>query len=148
MNMMNHGIRSQSIGDFSNVKSIKDKYYLIHFLFQWIFFFTVILLMINIINGIIVDTFQQLREENNKKYDDNNNICYICNLDRSAFEIVGINFYQHKQEEHSLTNYLFYLLKIHLVYEHDLNSLDSYVLNAIRENRIDFFPIFQSTSLN
>jgi hypothetical protein len=147
MNMLNNGIRSQSIGDFSSIKSIKDKYYLAHFIFQWIFFFSVILLMINIINGIIVDTFQQLREENNKKVDDNNNICYICNLDRSAFEIVGINFIKHKKEDHRLTNYLFYLLKLNLVYEHDLNSMDSYVLKAIRENRMDFFPIFQSSAL-
>ena len=107
-----------------------------------------VLIMVNIINGIIVDTFQQLREENNQKIDDNLNICYICNINRSMFEIMGINFQQHREEDHSLNNYIYYLMKIHLVDEHDLNSLDLFVKNAIRQNRMDFFPIFKSLSLN
>ena len=145
--MLNNGLRSQSIGDFSGIKSINDKFYLTHFVFQWLFFFTIVLLMVNIINGIIVDTFQQLREENNKKVYDHDNICYICNLDRSSFEIVNINFNRHKKLEHNLKNYLFYLLKINFCNELDLNSLDSFVKNAISENRMDFFPLHKSLSL-
>jgi|LauGreDrversion4_2_1035121.scaffolds.fasta_scaffold244732_2 hypothetical protein len=146
--MLNNGLRAQTIGDFSNLKSIKDKYYFVHFIFQWLFFFVVILLLINIINGIIVDTFQELREENNKRLDDKENVCYICNLDRSAFEIAGINFLKHTREEHFLTNYIYYLLKIHLINEQELTSLESYVLDAIKDNRIDFFPIEKSISMN
>lgn len=145
--MINNGLRSQTIGDFSNFKSIKDKYYLVHFIFQWIFFFVVILLLLNIVNGIIVDTFQELREENNKNLDDKENVCYICNLNRSVFEIAGINFQKHRNEEHFLNNYIYYLLKLNLSNEYNLNSLESYVLNAIKENRMDFFPIETSISM-
>ena len=148
LNMLNNGIRSGSIGDFSNIKAQDDPYYWGYFLFGWIFFFSVMLIMINVVNGIIVDTFQQLREEHNKKVDDNLNICYSCNHNRSVFEIVGKNFEEHMTKDHSLSNYFYYLLKIHLVDEQDLNSLDFYVLNAVRENRFDFFPIEKSLSLN
>jgi len=47
-----------------------------------------------------------------------------------------------------LTNYIYYLLKIHLINEQELTSLESYVLDAIKDNRIDFFPIEKSISMN
>ena len=78
--MLYNGIRRRSIGDFSNIKAHDDPFYWGYFIFGWIFFFSVMLILINVVNGIIVDTFQQLREEHNKKVDDNLNICYNCNL--------------------------------------------------------------------
>lgn len=40
----------------------------------------------NIIFGIIIDTFAALRDEKNMKDNDENNKCFICGLDRGAFE--------------------------------------------------------------
>ena len=148
LNMLNYGIRSGTIGDFSYIKALDDPFYWSYFLFGWIFFFTVMLIMINVVNGIIVDTFQQLREDHNKKVNDNLNICYICNLHRCKFEIEGQKFESHTDNEHSLTSYLHYLLKINLVDPQDLNSLDFYVLNAVKEKRFDFFPIEKSLKLD
>jgi hypothetical protein len=147
LNMLNYGIRSGSIGDFSSIKAHDDPFYWSYFIFGWIFFFTVMLIMVNVVNGIIVDTFQQLREDQNKKVDDRLNICYSCNLNRSIFEISGKKFELHTLKDHSLTNYLHFLLKIHLIDEQDLNSLDFYVLNAVREKRFDFFPIERTLAL-
>lgn len=101
----------------------------------------------NVINGIIVDTFQELREENNAKAYDQQHVCYICNLERPNFEIQGLKFEEHVEKDHKFINYLHFFLKIHLTDEHDLNSLDFYVLNAIRKKRLDFFPIKRCLSM-
>lgn len=38
--------------------------------------------MINILFGIIIDTFAQLRDNKKEIDEDMKNICFICNLDR------------------------------------------------------------------
>lgn len=137
--LINSGIRSGGI-DFS-IKKIGDQGYWSEFVFDWIFYFVVILIVINIINGIIVDTFQALREQNNKRDYIKENMCFICSLDRSKFESKGVNFEEHIETEHNVLNYLEYIIKITQTDEHDLNSLDYNVLNSIKDRRTDFFPI-------
>jgi hypothetical protein len=40
--------------------------------------------MMNIMFGVILDTFGDLRGKKNDKEDDMNNVCFICNLHRSG----------------------------------------------------------------
>lgn len=103
--------------------------------------------MLNIINGIIVDTFQELREKNNERDDKLNNECFICSLNRSNFEIKGISYDSHVENTHNIVNYYVYLSKVLLTNEHDLNSLDYQVLAAYNETKIDFFPIKKTKAL-
>ncbi len=104
--------------------------------------------MLNIINGIIVDTFQALREQNNEKEYVRENVCYICSIKRSKFEVKGLNFAEHQIIEHNILNYFHYIIKIQKTDEHDLNSMDFQVLNFIRESRTDFFPVKKAISLH
>ena len=143
--LLNLGVRSGSIG--FQMKSADDRTYWSEFLFEWVFFFSIILIMLNIINGIIVDTFQALREQNNVKDDVLHNVCYICSHNRSIFEMNGINFNHHREKEHSILNYYHYLIKVTLTDEQDLNSLDSMVLKSFNEHKADFFPVNSSLSL-
>ena len=104
--------------------------------------------MLNIINGIIVDTFQELREKNNERDDKLANECYICSLNRANFEIKGLSYDHHVDYTHNVVNYYVYLSKVKLTDEHDLNSLDSQVLNSFKDKKIDFFPIKKTKSIN
>lgn len=103
--------------------------------------------MLNIINGIIVDTFQELREKNNERDNKLQNECYICSLNRSNFEIKGVSYDYHVLNSHNVVNYYVYLSKVILTDEHDLNSLDSQVLHSFRDKKIDFFPIKKTKAL-
>lgn len=103
--------------------------------------------MLNIINGIIVDTFQELREKNNLREDKLFNECYICSIYRSKFEIRGISYNEHVNKTHNVINYYLYLFKVHLTDEQDLNSLDTQVLNSFKSKSIDFFPIKKTKEL-
>lgn len=144
---MNYSVRGGA-GIGFKTKSITNKSYWSQFFFDWLFFFTIILVMLNIINGIIVDTFQALREQNNEKEEVRENVCYICSIKRSKFEVKGLNFSDHQTYEHNILNYFHYIIKIQKTDEHDLNSMDFQVLNFIRDSRTDFFPVKKALSLN
>ena len=58
--------------------------YFVKFAFDCTFHIVVIIIMINILFGIIIDTFAQLRDEKQTKDDDKRNVCYICNIDRNT----------------------------------------------------------------
>ena len=104
--------------------------------------------MLNVINGIIVDTFQALREKNNNRADIIENVCYICSIKKSKFEIRGINYNHHLNNEHLIMNYFYYIIKVKYTDEQDLNSLDYQVLDSIRNLRSDFFPVKKALCLD
>ncbi len=104
--------------------------------------------MLNVINGIIVDTFQQLREESAVTYTRKHDVCFVCSFNRDIFEKKGFNFEEHKSYDHNILNYVHYILKVLSTDKHDLNSVDSYVLNLMMQGRTDFFPLKKSLSLD
>ena len=52
--------------------------YFIRWITDIIFYITVILLLLNMINGVIVSTFSQIRELSQIKEEDINEKCFIC----------------------------------------------------------------------
>ena len=143
--LFNYGIRAGGVP--FNIKIDRQDGFWSEFLFSWVFYFIIILIVLNIINGIIVDTFQALREQNNQIDEEKTNVCFICSLHRSNFEIKGIDFDYHQQHEHNIDNYFKYILKIKKTDEHDLNSIDFQVFNSIKQHKIEFFPIKKAKSL-
>ena len=117
------------------------------FVYNWVFYFIVILIILNIINGIIVDKFQDLREHNNQINEEKTSVCFICSLHESTFVKKAIDFANHVKSEHCIRNYYCYFLKILRTNEHDLNSIDFQVYNSIKDNRLEFFPIKKAISL-
>ena len=68
--------------------------------------------MINVVSGIIIDTFGSLREEFKQLQEDLENICFICGLDKDTIEKntdSNMNFEIHKKEEHNIWNYIFFI---------------------------------------
>ena len=66
----------------------RGRYYL-SFLIKICSFALINIIFLNIIFGIIIDTFAELRDEKNRIDSDKKNICFICGLDRYnvSFEI-------------------------------------------------------------
>ena len=143
--LFNYGIRGGGLP--FNIKIIDQEGFWGEFIFNWIFYFILILVILNIASGIIVDKFQDLRESNKELYEEKENVCFICSLHRSNFEIKGIDFEYHQQNEHNIGNYFHYLMKINRTDEHDLNSIDFQVYNAFQQKKIEFFPIKKAKSL-
>ena len=60
--------------------------YLNRWLFQLSFFVVVVIVQLNMIFGIIIDTFSELRGNTKAKLTNMQNNCFICGLDRFTFE--------------------------------------------------------------
>ena len=143
--LLNSGLRSGGLP--FEIKILGQEGYWGEFIFNWMFYLIFVLLILNITGGIIVDKFDELREDKKKLYEEKENVCFICSLHRSSFEIKGINFKDHQTQEHNIGNYFYYLMKINRTDEHDLNSIDFQVFNAFKEKKIVFFPIKKAKSL-
>ena len=143
--LLNSGLRSGGLP--FEVKILGQEGYWGEFIINWLFYLIFVLLILNITGGIIVDKFDELREDKKKLYEEKENVCFICSLHRSKFEIKGINFKDHQLQEHNIGNYFHYLMKINRTDEHDLNSIDFQVFNAFKEKKIVFFPIKKAKSL-
>jgi hypothetical protein len=139
LNILNFGMRAGSLG--FGMKSIHDPLYWPEFFLDWFFYFSCILILLNVINGIIVDTFQQLREDNIKIEQIKNGQCFICSIKCEEFEIKGIDFQKHLFEEHRISNYFHYIVKLKKTDEFELNAIDYQVFCSIKERKMDFIPI-------
>jgi hypothetical protein len=142
LHIFNGGIRSGSLG--FPVKAISATGYWQEFVVDWTFYLIVILILLNFVNGIIVDTFNELYEANLVKIETLEDTCFICDQKRSKYEVVGLDFEKHKSSDHLLLNYFYYIIKIKSENKHDLNALDSQVLESIVARRTDFIPVKKS----
>lgn len=103
--------------------------------------------MINVFNGIIVDTFQSLRQEKEKKESFQKNVCFICELKRSQFEKEGYSYVDHIHNTHNIANYIHYFIRLGHTDEFELNSLESWVKKNLDGKKTDFFPFEFSIDL-
>lgn len=94
----------------------------------------------NIIFGIIIDTFAELRDNKNTKDNDMKNRCYICNLDRHKFENMVGGFENHIHEDHNLWDYLYFMYAVRKKDETEYNGMESYVASKIENFDITFMP--------
>lgn len=80
----------------------------------------------NIVFGVIIDSFAGLRDAESKLLYDKDNICFICSLSRSQFDHLNL-FEHHIEFEHSPWNYLFFIYNIRFKQEEERRGLEVYV---------------------
>lgn len=87
--MLDAGLRNGGgIGDATLPIVFDNKeMYFVKFAFDCTFHILVIIVMINILFGIIIDTFAQLRDLKQSIDLDMRNICFICSIDRNTVRI-------------------------------------------------------------
>jgi hypothetical protein len=144
----NHGVRSNGgIGDLLDMRSSSHPMYLPRYLLDFVFYITVILLLLNMINGVIVSTFSQIREDSTTKAEDINNKCYICSISRGDFEKSQISFDKHIKTDHNHITYIQFLIFLKFFNEKDMDSDQSYIISCIKNKDIGCFPIGRALSL-
>lgn len=67
-------------------KKDDNGYFLIRFFFDNVYFIILMIIMINIVAGIIIDTFGSLREELLNYTFDLGNYCFICGFDAETID--------------------------------------------------------------
>ena len=120
--------------------------------FTWRFFYDEIgnlmlkILIVNMISGIIIDNFGALRKSENEMIYDINNICTICSLKKDkiikVYKNYGKDYTTHRDVDHSIFNYIFYIIYLYKKEKTELNGMESYIYEcAFIQKDITWFPI-------
>ena len=100
--------------------------------------------MLNIVFGIIIDTFKELRIKEHKKEHDRNEVCFICGVSKDSLEKERANFKQHVKETHNVWNYVNYMIGLKFSNLQDLNAINSYTLTKINAKNIKWIPRWEN----
>jgi hypothetical protein len=113
----------------------------VRFFYDNIYNIIVIIMLLNIVQGIIIDTFVVLRLRSEEDERDKKNVCFICNIDRDSMEIrTSENFVKHRLHDHNEWSYIFYLDYILEKNPVDYTGIESYVRKMYDMNDISWFP--------
>ncbi|KAJ1558731.1 hypothetical protein HK405_013094, partial [Cladochytrium tenue] len=146
--ILSYGLRAGGgIGELLTVPVPDGESYAARIVLDLSFFLIVIVFLLNVIFGIIFDTFGQLREERKDISDDLRNNCFVCSIPASEFQREGKGFDYHIRREHNLWHYLFFLVHLELKDTTEFTSHESYVHELLTRKDLSFFPIGRAMSL-
>lgn len=112
------------------------------------FFLLVITILLNIIFGIIIDTFAQLRDQKGQTDEDSKNVCFICGISRQAFDRdTEEGFEWHTVHDHDVWQYVNFIIHLKAIPRTDLNGTESYILELFEKEDISWFPMQRSLRL-
>jgi len=116
-------------------------------LYDLAFFVILIIIVLNVIFGVIIDTFADLRNEKQQKDDILRNTCFICGLERSRFDNKNITYDEHVMYEHNMWYYLYFYVLLKVKKSTEFTGPESYVHEMIQEKNLDWFPRMHAMSL-
>ncbi|CAD8087418.1 unnamed protein product [Paramecium sonneborni] len=142
---INFGLRNGG-GLGESLTSYPDAYddptlYWGRYFFDFTFFIIFNILFIQIIFGIILDTFGELRDERQALVKEIEGKCFICSQEKNDIDTKGTKgWHYHIYLEHSVYHMLYYIIYIKNKDPNDCNSLEKYVNKCIIEKETKFFP--------
>ena len=117
--------------------------------YRWIFdvsFFMVTFTMWNILKGITIDTFVELKQDQDARTEETTERCYICGINKLDFNR-ALNsrnaFDEHIKIDQNMWNYVYYYIFIQLQDKDDDDGLEYYVRHCIDATPTDlsWFPM-------
>lgn len=145
---LNWGLRNGGgIGDVLRNVPPHEESFLPRILYDMAFFIVLIVIVLNLVFGVIIDTFGDLRAERNEKDDILKNTCFICGLERGRFDNKIVTFEEHRENEHNLYHYLYFIVWLQVKDETEFTGPESYVAQCIKDRNNDWFPRMQAMSL-
>merc|ERR1711871_499703 len=121
------------------------------FFLDLLFFFIVLIVLLNIIFGIIIDTFSELRTSKKHRVHETTTNCFICGIDKNTFDRAADNiaagFRRHVVEDHNMWNYMRFIIYIWEQDQDDDDGLEFYVRACLERGDLTWFPINQAQCL-
>ncbi|XP_071092410.1 inositol 1,4,5-trisphosphate-gated calcium channel ITPR3-like isoform X4 [Haliotis cracherodii] len=111
------------------------------------FFIFITTIGLNIIFGIIVDTFSELRDLKWTAESDMRDTCFICSRNSYDFEHHGKGFEHHVRQEHNMWAYIFFFIHLNGTKVNDYTAMEMYVYKLLGKENFDFFPLDRALSL-
>ena len=88
--------------------------------------------MLNIVSGIIIDTFGELRDLRSAIDKDMESKCFICGIESTQFQRYGNGFDTHVREEHNMWQYVFLQQYLAEKEKSEFTGQESYVWSMVR----------------
>ena len=111
-----------------------------------LFFFIVIIIMIDLVFGIVIEAFNHLGAKEQKQKNDVTNHCFICHINKATVEKNRQNFNEHRKKTHYLWNYVDYMISLKFSDIHDLNAINSYAREKLDNKDISWLPTYKDYS--
>ncbi|XP_067209900.1 inositol 1,4,5-trisphosphate receptor isoform X4 [Linepithema humile] len=145
---LNQGLRNGGgIGDILRAPSSVEPLFVARVVYDLLFFFVVIIIVLNLIFGVIIDTFADLRSEKQQKELILKNTCFICGLNRSAFDNKIVSFEEHTKHEHNMWHYLYFIVLVKVKDPTEFTGPESYVYAMVKDRNLEWFPRLRAKSL-
>jgi len=143
---MSYGVRLPGgIGD-QMTHTLGERY-----LIDLMFFLVVLIVLLNVIFGIIIDTFGDLRAKKLERQHDTTEKCFMCGIDKQVFDRaskVPNGFKIHIRLDHNMWNYLYFIFYIWEQDKDDDDGLEQYVRRSVAMNDIGWFPMNKAMRLD
>lgn len=144
---LNLGLRNGGgIADSMDLMALDNPLFGWKLVFDLSYFMIINIVSMNIIFGIIIDTFAELRDAQNTRDDDYKNVCFICGYERDVFEKQGKSFDTHVTHPHNPTNYINFLIYLRDKPSDEYDGIESFVWDQYSEKKTHWVPI-ESTML-
>ena len=120
LSVVNQGLRAGGgLGDALGAPEKTSTDFWARMVFDFAFFICITVILLQIIFGIILDAFGEMRDQRGALMEDINSVCFVCGKQRSDLELYGKGWTYHFENEHSPYAYLSFL-----VYLLDKNTAD------------------------
>ena len=146
LNAMDSGLRARGgIGDSGRRISFKKEsgHYLKRIIMDDFFFILIVITAIDLVFGIIIRAFANLRDNEQKHDNDRKNHCFICHVNKNSLEKNRQNFEEHRNKIHYIWNYVDYMITLKFADVHDLNAINSYAAEKLFNKDISWLPTYK-----
>jgi len=129
-------LRTASPGTYSYIPRI---------IYDSVFLIWVGVVLVNIITGLMVDTFSEIRGNKAERADTLETDCFVCGMQRSAYEDLGLKpesptFEKHLNSDHNLWTYVYFVAYLRKKDPTEYNGIESYVRDQIDNISLDWIP--------
>mmetsp|Transcript_25839 Transcript_25839/g.65348 ORF Transcript_25839/g.65348 Transcript_25839/m.65348 type:complete len:242 (+) Transcript_25839:965-1690(+) len=119
--------------------------------FTLFFFIIITTIVLNIIFGIIIDTFGEIRQKRDDIHDDIVGRCFICNIDRATFDRHAREFggfQRHIMKEHNMWHFLSFVIMLQEKVPTEYSGPESFVANLYQSGNVSWVPLGIARSLD
>jgi len=119
----------------------RNEDYLIKLFHDITFLIMVKIIMLNVLFGIIIDTFAQLRDKKSRIDNDMVNVCFVCNFERLLFEKYSEGgMARHIAADHNLWMYVYYMVHLYTKDTSEHTGIESFVLQKFKDGDVSWLP--------
>ncbi len=112
-------------------------------------YFVIMFIMLNVIKGITIDTFVELRLNLLARIKDTEEVCFICGIDKLVFNraLDRNAFNNHVKYDQNLWHYIYFIIYIWEQDKDDDDGLEYYVRHLINASDLSWFPMNKAIRL-